>query len=171
MVCEPERVRPLYNILGVALHREAGISLHTGKTRVWAELSQPVWKRWDLACGIAMASRCREPLGTTHFVASYALHMIHQRTPAVVESVVTALGQEEQLGSCAVELQAERLDHEGFWWRPSWEALRRGERPPLMNVGEPGKDTRLAVLGIIHFRHLLSESPAVKTVLLFVRRT
>ena len=35
MVCEPERVCPLYNILGAALHREAGISLHTGKIRVW----------------------------------------------------------------------------------------------------------------------------------------
>ena len=46
--------------------------------------------------------------------------MIHQRTPAVAESVVTALGQEEQLGGCVGELQeaAERLDHEGFWWRP-----------------------------------------------------
>ena len=35
MVCEPERVRPLFNILGAALQREAGISLHIGTTRVW----------------------------------------------------------------------------------------------------------------------------------------
>ena len=51
--------------------------------------------------------------------------MIHQRTPAVAESVVTALGQEGQLGGgCVGELRdaAVRLDHEGFWWRPSWEA-------------------------------------------------
>ena len=30
-----ERVRPLFNILGAALQREAGISLHIGTTRVW----------------------------------------------------------------------------------------------------------------------------------------
>ena len=35
MVCEPDRVRPLYDLLGAALHRETGIRLHTGKTRVW----------------------------------------------------------------------------------------------------------------------------------------
>ena len=280
MVCEPERVRPLYNILGAALHREAGISLHTGKTRVWnrggivpahvEEMGLDVWN----CDGIKVLGT---PLGTAHFVASLveeriaeerrlweaipsvpdlqcawqilvqsanprsnhtirtlppsqsaeyarqhdegmwatvqalltevpgsehelrsaeqvptlpmrmgglgmrsasrcapaaywaswsdALHMIHQRTPAVAESVVTALGQEEQFGGCVGELQeaAERLDHEGFWWRPSWEALRRGERPTSDERWRTWRvDTRLAVLGIIHFRHLLSESPAVK---------
>ena len=91
--------------------------------------------------GMRSASSC----APAAYWASWSdtLHMIHQRTPAVGESVVTALGQEEQLGGCVGELQeaAERLDHEGFWWRPSWEALRRGERPPLMNVGEPGEWT------------------------------
>ena len=51
------------------------------------------------------------------------------------------------------------------------EALRKRERPPPKNVGEPGErthgrtrrvDTRLAVLGNIRFRHLLSGSPAVR---------
>ena len=30
-----DRVKPLYNILGEALSRVAGIHLHEGKTRVW----------------------------------------------------------------------------------------------------------------------------------------
>ena len=43
--------------------------------------------------------------------------MIHQRTPAMAESIVTTLGEEELLGGCVGELQeaAQRLDHEGFW--------------------------------------------------------
>ena len=73
MVCEPERVRPLYNILGAALHREAGISLHTGTTRVWnrggivpahvEEMGLDVWN----CDGIKVLGT---PLGTAHFVAS-----------------------------------------------------------------------------------------------------
>ena len=90
--------------------------------------------------GMRSASRCAH---AAYWVSwSDALHMIHQRTPAMVESVVRALSQEEQFGGgCVGELRdgAVRLDHEGFWWRPSWEALRRGERPPPMNGGEPGE--------------------------------
>ena len=73
MVCEPERVRPLYNILGAALHREEGISLHTGITRVWnrggivpahvEEMGLDVWN----CDGIKVLGT---PLGTAHFVAS-----------------------------------------------------------------------------------------------------
>ena len=68
--------------------------------------------------------------------------MIHQRTLAVAELVVEAVCQEERPGaSCLGELQdaAARLEREGFWWRPSWEALRGGERPPLIDAGEPGE--------------------------------
>ena len=237
MVCEPDRVRPLYDLLGAALHREAGIRLHTGKTRVWnrggivparvEELGPDVWsgdsikvlgtslgmvqfvsslveeriaeerRLWeaipsvpDLQCtwqllvqsanprsnhtirtlppsqsaeyarrhdegmwatvqdllkevpgseqelrsaeevatlpmrmgglGMRSASRCAHAA----YWASWldALHMIHQRTPAVAESVVRALSQEQLGGGCVGELRdaAVRLDHEGFWWRPSW---------------------------------------------------
>ena len=73
MVCEPERVRPLYNILGAALHREAGTSLHTVKTRVWnrggivkarvEELGPDVWN----CDGIEVLGTL---LGTAQFVAS-----------------------------------------------------------------------------------------------------
>ena len=57
MVCEPERVRPLCNILGAALH---SISLHTGKTRVWSRsgIVPARVEEW----GIAMVSRCWELL-------------------------------------------------------------------------------------------------------------
>ena len=71
MVCEPER--PLYNILGAALYREAGISLHTGKTCVWnrggivpahvEELGADVWN----CDGIKVLGT---PLGTAQFVSS-----------------------------------------------------------------------------------------------------
>ena len=73
MVCEPERVRPLYNILGAELHGEAGISLHTDKTRVWnrggifpahvEKMGRDVWN----CDGIKMLGTS---LGTAHFVAS-----------------------------------------------------------------------------------------------------
>ena len=32
-----------------------------------------------------------------------------------------------------------RLDREGFWWRPSWQELRDGKRPPENTTGEPGE--------------------------------
>ena len=73
---------------------------------------------------------------------SDALHMIHQRTPAMAELVVEAVCQEERPGArCLGELQdaAAQLEREGFWWRASWEALRGGERPPLIDAGEPGE--------------------------------
>ena len=71
MVCEPERVRPLYNILGAALHREASV----------CTLAKPVWNRGGIVpahveemgpdvwnCdGIKVLGT---PLGTAHFVAS-----------------------------------------------------------------------------------------------------
>ena len=79
--------------------------------------------------------------------------MIHQRTPAVAELVVEVVSQEERPGaSCLGELQdaAVQLECEGFWWRPSWEALR-GERPPLIDVGESGERPHGWLLGIFRF--------------------
>ncbi len=35
VLCKPGRVRAIYNMLGHALRRVAGIELHNGKTRVW----------------------------------------------------------------------------------------------------------------------------------------
>ena len=73
MVCEPDWVRPLYNILGAAWYREAGTSPHTGKTRVWnrsgifpahvEELGLNVWN----CDGIKVLGT---PLGTAQFVSS-----------------------------------------------------------------------------------------------------
>ena len=36
---------------------------------------------------------------------------------------------------------ARRLDNEGFWWRPSWKALRDGRRPPTNTSSKPGEWT------------------------------
>ena len=86
--------------------------------------------------GLRSASRCARAAYWASW--SDALHMIHQRTMA--ELVVEAVCQEERPGaSCLGELQdaAAQLEREGFWWRPSWEALRGGERPPLIDAGEP----------------------------------
>ena len=73
MVCEPDWVRPLHNILGAPSHRETGIRLHTGKTWVWnrggsvpaqvEELGPDVW-----SCdGMKVLGT---PLGTAQFVSS-----------------------------------------------------------------------------------------------------
>ena len=34
-ICQPERVRPIYDLLCRNLSEQAGIELHVGKTRVW----------------------------------------------------------------------------------------------------------------------------------------
>ena len=57
-LCEPDRVRPLFDLLAEALMRHAGIQLHQGKTRVWNRsgtllvdvntLGDEVWRfGWD----------------------------------------------------------------------------------------------------------------------------
>ena len=54
LVCEPDRVRFLYDKLAEALSTVAGIRLHQGKTRVWNTISQ--CPTADLAiCGAWMA--------------------------------------------------------------------------------------------------------------------
>ena len=52
--------------------------------------------------------------------------MIHQRTPAVADMVVRTMEEEAPAHGCLSDLQTatRRLDNEGFWWRPSWKALR-----------------------------------------------
>ena len=43
---------------------------------------------------------------------------------------------------CLAELRSasERLDREGFWWRPTWQDLREGQRPPeTVEGGDPGE--------------------------------
>eukprot|EP00973_Karenia_brevis_P043297 6000973-Karenia_brevis.AAC.1 len=35
-VADPDRIRPIYDLLAETLASKAGISLHAGKTRVWS---------------------------------------------------------------------------------------------------------------------------------------
>ena len=51
-------MRPLYNILGAALHRSRHQFAHRQNCGTEAALSQHMWKSCGLTCGIAMASRC-----------------------------------------------------------------------------------------------------------------
>ena len=70
-----------------------------------------------------------------------ALHMIGMRYPRVADAVVQSMSShEEPVEECLGELRraTDRLDREGFWWRPSWSDLRAGSRPETHAEGEPG---------------------------------
>ena len=122
--CANLRVRFLFDLLAEALMRHAGIQLHQGKTRVWNRsgtlpddvdtLGDEVWR----SDGIKELASWAD-----------ALHMIHERTPNVADI------------RCVAELKqaTDRLDKEGFWWRPSWSALRDGKRPPEITARDPGE--------------------------------
>ena len=86
--------------------------------------------------GLRSASRCASAACWASW--SDALHMIHPRIPAMAELVVEAVCQEERPGASCLDAAAQ-LEREGFWWRPSWKKLRGGERPPLIDAGEPGE--------------------------------
>ena len=45
---------------------------------------------------------------------------------------------EEPSEDCLVEFRraTNKLDKEGFWWRPSWANLRGGHRAPDIDQGE-----------------------------------
>ena len=256
LLCEPGRVRHLYDLVSESLHRNAGIQLHQGKTRVWNRsgtvpdnvdsLGEEVWRTdgikilgtplgnaqfvaehtqerleeeqrlwdaipsvpdlqcawqilvqsanpranhtirtlpprlsleyarghdkgmWDTAKGLlqqlpgsdeelreaemvarlpmrmgGLGLRSAERCADAACWASWAdaLEMIHQRTPAVADMVVRTMEEEAPAHGCLSDLQtaARRLDNEGFWWRPSWKALRDGRRPPTNTSSEPGE--------------------------------
>ena len=58
-----------------------------------------------------------------------------------------------------------RLDREGFWWRPSWQELRDGKRPPENTTGEPGEWQH----GWQYWASSVSDSHFRKTTMLSVR--
>ena len=95
----------------------------------------------QLASGLRSSHRC----APAAYWASWAdaLPMISDRNPAVADMVVHTLalgahGRDADAG-CLVELHdaAARFDREGFWWRPSWNDLRHGKRPPVNTSSEP----------------------------------
>ena len=97
-----------------------------------------------------------------------ALAMISQRNRGVANLVVRTM--EGALpcpqGGCLAEVldASTRLDREGFWWRPSWQELRDGKRPPE-NTGEPGEWQH----GWQYWASSVSDSCFRKTTMLSVR--
>ena len=60
-----------------------------------------------------------------------AFHMVGKRNPEVADMVVRTLSQrKQQHAGCLAKLHqaTARLDREGLWWRPTWQALRDGAR-------------------------------------------
>ena len=93
-----------------------------------------------MGLGLRSATRCAEAA----YCASWAdaLHMVGQRNPEVEDMVVRTVNQREPpREGCLAELHqaGARLDREGFWWRPTWQALHDGARPEEYVVGEPGE--------------------------------
>ena len=88
--------------------------------------------------GLRTAGRC----AAAAYWASWAdaLPMISQRNPNVADLVEERMSGEGPPESCLGQLRecAQQLDHEGFWWRPSWSALWRGARPDEVD-GELGE--------------------------------
>ena len=70
-----------------------------------------------------------------------ALGMIRERTPEVAADVVRQLEEPGPGNGCVGELKqaASLLDRAGFWWRPSWQALHEGKRPPDFRARDPGE--------------------------------
>ena len=91
--------------------------------------------------GLRSATRC----ASAAYWASWAdaLAMISQRNRGVANLVVRTMEGELPCpqGGCLAEVldASTRLDREGFWWRPSWQELRDGKRPPENTTGEPGE--------------------------------
>ena len=87
--------------------------------------------------GLRSAERCAH--------AAYwadALHMIAQRNPAVAEMVVQSMSDDTNPGEgslAELKMATDRLDRQGFWWRPSWSELQEGRRPETHTDGEPGE--------------------------------
>ena len=67
--------------------------------------------------------------------------MIGERNSEVAAMALRLVERDPQQHGCLAEHQqaTSRLDREGFWWRPTWQALLCGARPPENVVGEPGE--------------------------------
>ena len=58
--------------------------------------------------------------------------MVHERLPALAQSIVVQLEAAAEPVGCLSDLRAagNRLDRHGFVGRPQWAALQEGMRPP-----------------------------------------
>ena len=75
-LCSPARVRPIYDLLGEALLRHAGIELHAGKTKVWNRAGVKPPRVDDIGREGAWSPEgviiLGSPVGTASFVAAQA---------------------------------------------------------------------------------------------------
>ena len=88
--------------------------------------------------GLRSATRC----AGAAFWASWAdaLPMIKDRTPQIVNVVVTTLSSVvPPTTGCLGEVHeaARALDHQGFGWRPSWNEIWQGKRPDPSEARDP----------------------------------
>ena len=90
---------------------------------------------------------------------SDALKMIGERTPDVAVDVVRQLEEPGPGNGCVGELKqvASLLDRAGFWWRPSWQALREGKR--VLGIFYPRLSFQEDVHAVWPFSHLPSPPP------------
>ena len=90
--------------------------------------------------GLRSAVRCAHAA----YWASWAdaLHMIAHRNLAEAEKVVHSMSDDISPGEgslAELKMATDRLDRQGFWWRPSWSELHEGRRPETHTDGEPGE--------------------------------
>ena len=70
-----------------------------------------------------------------------ALPMVKARAPGVAADCVAALNTHAQQSGCLAEARdaGELLTRKGFLQRPSWQDLLDGQRPPAVQLAEPGE--------------------------------
>ena len=88
--------------------------------------------------GLRSAERCAHAAYWASW--AHALHMIAQRNPAEAEMVVQSMSDDINPGEgslAELKMATDRLDRQGFWWRPSWSELQEGRR--LETHTEPGE--------------------------------
>ena len=106
-----------------------------------------------------------------------ALHMVHERLPALAQSIVVQLEAAAEPVGFLSDLRAagNTLDRHGFVGRPQWAALQEGMRPPLSLTLNPvsglmaGNIMHLPLLNTIIGRSLCCVSRALPTKRIFGR--
>ena len=92
-VATPDRVRPIYDLLGVTLFDRAGIRLHTGKTRTWNRAGQRPPDMEDLGPDVWSQEGVKilgTPLGSDVFIVTSTTARLAGRGETVGGSVVGA---------------------------------------------------------------------------------
>ena len=67
---------------------------------------------------------------------------MREKNRAVAHTVEEDLSRDEEPSEdCLADLRraTDRLDRDGFWWRPSWANFHAGHHPPDIDQREPGE--------------------------------